>query len=99
MSLVLNVKILGEYKKLASATKSAEGTLDNLQRKFKTVGTNIAKVACGIGIGLAAGIASQVKPAIDAASDLAESTNAVKVSFGDAADEILALGDNAAYGS
>ena len=98
MSLVLNVEILGEYKKLASATKGAEGTLDKLQRKFKTVGTNIAKVAGGIGIGLAAGIASQVKPAIDAASDLAESTNAVKVSFGDAADEILALGDNAARG-
>lgn len=98
MSLVLNVEILGEYKKLASATKGAEGTLDKLQRKFKTVGTNIAKVAGGIGIGLAAGLASQIKPAIDAASDLAESTNAVEVAFGDAADEILALGDNAARG-
>ena len=98
MSLVLNVEILGEYKKLATATKGATGTLDKLQTKFKTVGTNIAKVVGGIGLGLGAAVASQIKPAIDAASDLSEATNAVKVSFGDAAEGILELGDNAARG-
>ena len=98
MSLVLNVEILGEYKKLATATKGATGTLDKLQNKFKTVGTNIAKVVGGIGLGLGAAVASQIKPAIDAASDLSEATNAVNVSFGDAADGILELGENAARG-
>lgn len=98
MSLVLNVEILGEYKKLASATKGAESTLGKLQSKFKTVGTNIAKVTAGIGLGLFAGVASQIKPAIDAASDLGEAVNAVNVTFGDAADGILELGQNAARG-
>ena len=98
MSLVLNVEILGEYKNLTKATQGAEGTMTKLQGTFKKVGGAISKTLSGIGIGFAVAIASQVKPAIDAASDLAESVNAVEVSFGDAAEGILELGKNAATG-
>ena len=98
MSLVLNVEILGEYKNLAKATKGAQGSFDKLGANFAKVGKNIAKVTAGIAIGLGAAIASQIKPAIDAASDLSEGINAVNVSFGDAAEGILELGENAARG-
>ena len=98
MSLVLNVEILGEYKKLTQATKGAESTMSKLGTKFAAVGKNIAKVTAGIGLGLGAAVASQIKPAIDAASDLSESINAVNVAFGDAADGVLELGENAARG-
>lgn len=98
MSLVLNVEILGEYKKLTQATKGAESTISKLGTKFAKVGKNIAKVTGAIGLGLGAAVASQIKPAIDAASDLEESINAVNVSFGDAADGVLELGQNAARG-
>ena len=98
MSLVLNVEILGEYKKLASATKGAESTISKLGGKFATIGKNIAKVTAGIGLGLGAAVASQIKPAIDAASDLSESINAVNVAFGDSAEGVLKLGENAARG-
>jgi len=98
MSLVLNVEILGEYKNLAKATKGAQGSFDKLGANFAKVGKNIAKVTAGIAIGLGAAIASQIKPAIDAASDLSESINAVNVSFGDAAEGVLKLGQNAATG-
>jgi hypothetical protein len=98
MSLVLNVEILGEYKNLAKATKGAEGSFKKLGDKFAKIGTNIAKVTAGIGIGLGVAIASQIKPAIDAASDLSEAVNAVDVVFGDAAKGIYKLGENAARG-
>ena len=98
MSLVLNVEILGEYKNLAKATKGAQGSFDKLGANFAKVGKNIAKVTAGIGIGLGVAVASQIKPAIDAASDLSEGINAVTVSFGDAAEGVLALGENAAKG-
>ena len=98
MSLVLNVEILGEYKNLAKATKGAQGSFDKLGANFAKVGKNIAKVTAGIAIGLGAAVASQIKPAIDAASDLSEGINAVTVSFGDAAEGVLKLGENAAKG-
>jgi hypothetical protein len=98
MSLVLNVEILGEYKNLAKATKGAQGSFDKLGANFAKVGKNIAKVTAGIGIGLGVAVASQIKPAIDAASDLSEGINAVNVSFGDAAEGVLKLGENAARG-
>jgi len=98
MSLVLNVEILGEYKNLSKATKGAGDSFSKLGGKFATIGKNIAKVTAGVGLGLAAAAASQIKPAINAASDLSEATNAVSVAFGDVADGILKLGENSARG-
>lgn len=96
MSLVLGVEILGEYKNLANATKGADKTISGLQDTFKRAGTAISNTLSGIGIGFAVAVASQVKPAIDAASDLGEAVNAVQVSFGESADGILELGRSAA---
>jgi hypothetical protein len=96
MSLVLNVEILGEYKNLAKATQGADNTISGLTDTFRRAGTAISNVLSGIGIGFAVAVASQVKPAIDAASDLGEAVNAVSVTFGDSADGILELGRNAA---
>jgi len=98
MSLVLNVEILGEYKNLSKATKGATSSFKDLGTKFAKVGANIAKVTAAIGIGIGVLAVSQIKKAIDATSDLSEATNAVDVSFGDAAAGILELGENAARG-
>jgi hypothetical protein len=98
MSLVLNVEILGEYKNLAKATQGAQTTIGKLGDTFTTVAGKIGKLVAGIGIGLGAAVASQIKPSIEAASGLEEATNAVRVSFGKAADGVLALGTNAAKG-
>jgi hypothetical protein len=98
MSLVLNVEILGEYKNLSKATKGANASFADLGKKFAKVGANIAKVTAAIGVGIGVLAVSQIKKAIDAASDLSEATNAVDVSFGDAAAGILELGENAARG-
>lgn len=98
MSLVLNVEILGEYKKLKAATQGAEQTITKMRDKFVGVAGTIGKVVGGIGLGLGAAVASQIKPAITAASDLQESINAVNVSFGDAAAGILELGESSAKG-
>jgi len=98
MSLVLNVEILGEYKNLSKATKGANASFADLGKKFAKVGANIAKVTAAIGIGIGVLAVSQIKKAIDAASDLSEATNAVNVTFGQAAEGILALGENAARG-
>jgi hypothetical protein len=98
MSLVLNVEILGEYQNLSKATKGANDSFADLGKKFAKVGANIAKVTAAIGVGIGVLAVSEIKKAIDAASDLSESTNAVNVSFGDAAAGILELGENAARG-
>jgi hypothetical protein len=98
MSLVLNVEILGEYKNLSKATKGANDSFADLGKKFAKVGANIAKVTAAVGIGIGVLAVSQIKKAIDAASDLSEATNAVNVTFGDAAAGILELGENAARG-
>jgi hypothetical protein len=98
MSLVLNVEILGEYKNLAKATKGANSSFQDLGKKFGKIGADIAKVTAAIGIGIGVLAVTQIKKAIDSASDLSEATNAVDVTFGQAAEGILALGENAARG-
>lgn len=85
MSLVLNVEILGNYKNLTQATQGAQKNLEALGKKFATVGKNIAKVAAGIGVGLGAAVISQVKPSIDAASDLEQQMGALESVFKDLA--------------
>lgn len=96
MSLVLNVEILGEYKNLTKATQGAEKSFTNFRDKVVDVGKKIGAVVAGIGVGLGAAVASQVKPAIDAASNLQESINAVNVAFGDAAKGVFELGEDSA---
>jgi hypothetical protein len=52
MSLVLNVEILGEFKKLTQATKGAGGDLTSMGKQAQTVSKSIGKAFAAIGIGL-----------------------------------------------
>lgn len=97
MSLVLNVEILGEYKNLSKATQGAQTTLSKLGAKFADVGKKVARVTAGIGLGLGAAIVSQIKPAIDAASDLEQQYGAIDSVFKELAPEMKTFAQNA-YG-
>lgn len=56
MSLTLNVEILGEYKKLTTATKGAQTSLKNLEKRTQGIsnGINTALGAIGVGFTLSA---------------------------------------------
>jgi hypothetical protein len=52
MSLVLNVEILGEFKKLTQATKGAQGDLNTMGKSAQKISAGIGKAFAAIGIGL-----------------------------------------------
>jgi len=52
MSLVLNVEILGEFKKLTAATQGAQGDLTGMGKKAGDISKKIGKAFAAIGIGL-----------------------------------------------
>ena len=52
MSLVLNVEILGEFKKLTSATQGAQGSLNGLNKKASAISKSMNRAFAAIGIGL-----------------------------------------------
>ena len=52
MSLVLNVEILGEFKKLTAATQGANKQLSGLQSATQKISSGIGKAFAGIGVGL-----------------------------------------------
>ena len=69
------------------------------ERSLQSVSKGITNTFKGIGIAAAAGAAAITKLSVDsirAASDLQESTNAVNVAFGEAADAILRIGETSA---
>ena len=69
------------------------------EKSLQSVSKGITNTFKGIGIAAAAGAAAITKLSVDsirAASDLQESTNAVNVAFGDAADAILKIGETSA---
>ena len=71
MSLVLNVEILGEFKKLTSATQGAQNSLAGMSKKMSSVARGIGRVvgALGITLGFAAivrGFKDTTKAAEDA---------------------------------
>ena len=59
MSLVLNVEILGEFKKLTAATQGAQNSLGNLQKKASGIARGIGRVVGALGLSL--GFAAMVK--------------------------------------
>jgi hypothetical protein len=68
MSLVLNVEILGEFKKLTSATQGAQGDLTGMGKKAQSISKSIGKAFAAIGIGLSFKvIANELKEATKAA--------------------------------
>ena len=59
MSLVLNVEILGEFKKLTQATKGAQGDLNTMGNSAKKISAGIGKAFAAIGIGLSFKVITQ----------------------------------------
>ena len=87
-TLALNVEILGEFKKLTTATKGAEGSLKGLQDKVGKFSTNINRIvgALGITLGFSA-LINGAKDAVNAASDLEQQFGALDSIFkGNAAE-------------
>lgn len=99
MSLVLNVEILGEFKKLTQATKGAESSLGKLNKTTSTISKTMISTLGAIGVGFTLGkVVGGIKDAISASSDLSEAINAINVSYGEQAREIEKLGEAAAQG-
>ncbi len=68
MSLVLNVEILGEFKKLTAATQGAQKQLTGLQATTQKISSKIGSAFATIGAGLSfAFIARELKEASKAA--------------------------------
>jgi len=69
-SLLLNVEILGEFKKLTTATQGAQGSLSQLNDKVNAVSSGIGKAIGGIAVALGfTGIVSGLKDAVAAAEE------------------------------
>jgi hypothetical protein len=86
MSLVLNVEILGEFKKLTDATKGAQNSLSGLQKKASGIAKGIGRVVGALGLTLgfsamvrgfneATAAAEQAQVANDRIEAIAESMN------------------------
>lgn len=69
MSLVLNVEILGEFKKLTAATQGAQNSLSGLQKKASGIARGISRTVGALGLTL--GFAAMVRGFKDA-TDAAE---------------------------
>jgi hypothetical protein len=52
MSLVLNVEILGEFKKLTAATQGAQNSLSGLQKKASSIASGIGRTVAALGLTL-----------------------------------------------
>ena len=70
MSLVLNVEILGEFKKLTSASQGAQNELQGLNGKIGQFSDSAKRMFASIGVGLSfALVARELKEATQAALD------------------------------
>ena len=82
MSLVLNVEILGEFKKLTAATKGAQSSLANLQKRASGVAKGIGRIVGAIGVSLGfTAIVQGAKESVNAASDLEQQFGALDSIF------------------
>ena len=86
----ISINLLADASKAKAGFAEAEKAAGGLDKQFG----NLAKTA--VNAFATREIINFGRGAVNAASDLAESANAVSVSFGDAADRILKLGENAA---
>jgi hypothetical protein len=93
MSLVLNVEILGEFKKLTAATQGAQNSLGGMQKKMSSVAKGIGRVVGALGLTL--GFAAIVRGFKDAtrAAEEAKTADARIDSIAESMDE---FGDQAA---
>lgn len=94
MSLVLNVEILGEFKKLTQATSGAQDSLGDMNKRAQSVSKSISRAFAAIGIGLSFKmIANELKEASKAAIEDSKSqallANALRNTL-DATDDQIA---------
>ena len=82
-------------KGFENASKAADRELGKVDTRLDKLGTNMTKF--GLGAMAFAGVAfAGLSKLVGGASDLNESINAVRVTYGDAADGIIRLSENAA---
>lgn len=92
---------IDQYKRgMADARQSTDQFSQSSQQSVNKVGTSFGAVGAKLktwALPLAtAAVTTFAVKTINAASDLEESINAVRVTFGDAADDVLALGESSA---
>lgn len=86
MSLVLNVEILGEFRKLTQATKGAENQLSKLSKSTQKIGKSINGTLATIGVGFSlTAITRGIGATLDSASDLEQQFGALDSIFKDIA--------------
>jgi hypothetical protein len=96
MSLVLNVEILGEFKKLTQATKGAGSDLTDMNKRAQSVSKSIGRAFAAIGIGLSFKmLATEIKEATQAAIEDVKSqqllANALRNTTNATDDQIAAV--------
>jgi hypothetical protein len=97
MSLVLNVEILGEFKKLTAATKGSEKVLSGLQKSAKNFGQKINGSLALIGAGFSMGaVVNGINQSIEAASDLQQQVGALDSVFKNFSPQMLAFAEQMA---
>lgn len=95
-SRTLKLTYLGDASQLKKTNQDLDNDYKNLGDRFKKFGVNAAKAFAVVGAAAGAMAVKFGKDAVDAASDLNESINALEVVFGDASEEMLKLSDAAA---
>lgn len=101
MAITVPVEFDGDFSDLGSGLnqsldKGSRNASNKAAKAFSGLPAKVAKIGLAAGAALGAGAAVGITKSISAASELDESFNAVQVSFGDAADEVLKLGENSA---
>jgi hypothetical protein len=82
MSLILNVEILGEFKKLTSASQGAQSELQGLNKKISGFASSAGKAFASIGIGLSfAVLARELTDATKAAIEDRKSQELLAISL------------------
>jgi hypothetical protein len=82
MSLILNVEILGEFKKLTSASKGAQSELQGLNKRISGFASSAGKAFASIGIGLSfAVLARELTDATKAAIEDRKSQELLAISL------------------
>lgn len=87
MSLVLNVEILGEFKKLTQATQGAQGSLNGLNKKASAISKSMNRAFAAIGIGISFRvIANELQDATRAAIEDRKSMELLALAMQNTAD-------------
>jgi len=97
MSLVLNVEILGEFKKLTQATTGAQKSLSGLEKGVKGISSKISGTLAAVGIGFSlSAVVKGINDTIEAASDLEQQFGAIDSVFKNFAPNMKAFAETLA---